>query len=226
MKLSEYLNEDKPREKLKEKGVKSLSDSELLCILLRTGNKNESVNELSSRILKESGGLKRLSEMSQHKLSLIKGVKDSKASIILAAFELGKRCLNFGREKLKMNNTYDIFNYFKNDFINEKQEHFYVLLFDEKMNFFKIKEIFKGTINQVEVHIRDVFKEAILESASFIIVMHNHPSGNTFPSKEDIDITNDLIRASNFLDIKFIDHIIISSENYYSFRADNENIFK
>ena len=222
MKLKEYIKEDKPREKLEKIGVENLSDSELLCILLRTGNKNESVNELSNRILKESNGLINLMNMSLHRLTSIKGIKLSKASILLSALEIGKRSLNYNREKLKMNNTLDIFNYFKNDFINERKEHFYVLLFDQKMNFFKVKELFKGTVSEVEVHIREVFKEAIIESASFIIVMHNHPSGDTTPSKEDIDITNKLIEASKILNIKFIDHIIISSERFYSFRAENQ----
>ena len=127
MKLNEFIDEDKPREKMSRFGVEYLSDSELLSILLRTGTKKESVNELSSRILKEYKSLKNLSEASLNNLCSIDGIKESKATIILAAFEIGKRAFKNDNKKLKLRNTFDIFNHYKDEFINVKQEKFYVL---------------------------------------------------------------------------------------------------
>ncbi len=223
MKLKERLEYDKPREKLSNFGVSTLTDSELLAILLRTGSKNESVMDLSTRILKEIGGLNNLSQMSLSMLLKIKGIKLSKASIIMSAFELGKRVHKKTEKKLKLNSTEEIFNYYRYEFTNAKQESFHILLYDTKMNLILKKEIYKGTIDSVNVHPREIFKEAIKESASFLIVMHNHPSGDTTPSEEDKEITNRLIEAGELIGIKLLDHIIISSESYYSFY---ENSFK
>ena len=223
MKLKEQLENDKPREKLALVGVSYLTESELLSILLRTGSKNESVNELSTRILKEVGNINNLSQMSLTRLLKIKGVKLSKASTILATFELGKRVYKEKNKKIKLNNSTNIFNYFKNEFINIKQESFYILLYDTKMNLILKKEIYKGTIDSVTIHPREIFKEAIKESASFIIIMHNHPSGDTTPSKEDIEITNRLIQVGQIVGIKVLDHIIISNESYYSFYENSIN---
>ncbi len=217
MKLKDYIEEDKPREKLEKLGSKNLSDSELLSILLRVGSKNESVNELSTRILKENDGLKGLSELSLEKLCSIEGIKKSKATTILAAFEIGKRSIENKPKKLKLKNSDEIFTYYRNDFIGAKQEKFYALYFDTKMNLIKKVEIFIGSIDNVEVHPRDVFREAISLNATFIIVMHNHPSGDTNPSKEDMIMTNRLAQTGELIGIKVVDHIIISSDSYYSF---------
>lgn len=217
MKLSEYIDEDKPREKLEKLGVKNLTDSELLAILLRTGNKNESVNELSSKIIKTAGGLNKLSDMSLNRLMQIDGVALSKASIILASFELGFRTLNYHKDKIKMRDSHEIYKYFKYDFINVKEERFYALYFDAKCKLIKKEEIFKGTIDSCVIHYREIFKIAIVEGAKFIIVMHNHPSGDVNPSDKDKEITEELMTYGEFLGINVVDHIIISSEDYFSF---------
>lgn len=222
MKYKDKINEDKPREKLKKYGVENLSDSELLSILLRTGNKNYSVEELSNNILKEINGITNLKNIGLNSLIKINGIKLSKASTLLASIELGKRVLkkeNFS----KINNSLQIYNAFKHEFIGVKQEMFYVLLFDNKMNLILKKEIYKGTINKVNIEPREVFKIAIVESASFIIIMHNHPSGDTTPSKEDIEITNTMIKTGKLVGIKVVDHIIISENSYYSFYENSLN---
>ena len=215
MKLKDYLDEDKPREKLIKYGSSFLSDSELLCILLRTGTKSKSVNELSSELLKKYDGFPNMVELSFNEIIKNNGIK-SKAATLLAAFEIAKRIDN-NTNKIKLTNSIDIFNKYKNEFKNEKQEKFYVLLFDTKMNLICKKEIFKGTIDKVDAHPREVFKEAIKESASFIIIMHNHPSGDTTPSEEDKIITSQFASAGEIIGIKVIDHIIISNNSYYSF---------
>lgn len=224
MKFKEILKEEKPREKLKTLGVKNLTDSELLEILLRTGNKSESVDELSTRVLKEIGGLNKLNSLSFNMLTNIKGIKSSKASTILSALELGRRILNKEETKIKLDSSEKIYNYYKNDFKEIKQEIFYVLLYDTKMNLIERKEIHKGTVNGVDIHPREVFKDAIKESATFMIIMHNHPSGDTTPSKEDILVTERLAKIGELIGIKILDHIIISSESYYSFYEERNKI--
>lgn len=217
MRFKEKIADEKPREKLKKFGVQYLTDSELLEILLRTGNKNESVEDLSIRILKSIGGLNKLNDISFNMLTKIKGIKASKASTILSAIEIGKRIINKEENKIKLDSSEKIYQFYKNDFISIKQEIFYVLLYDTKMNLIEKKEIHKGTVNAVDIHPREVFKEAIKESATFIIAMHNHPSGDTSPSKEDIEVTNRLSEIGEIIGIKLLDHIIISTESYYSF---------
>lgn len=131
MKLKELISEDKPREKLLKKGAEYLTDSELLAIILRTGNKSESVTELSNRILKRIGGVKNLKNMTINTLTKIEGIKLGKASSILASFELAKRALK-NDEPIKFKNTIDMYNYIKNDFLYELQEKFIILLFDKQ----------------------------------------------------------------------------------------------
>lgn len=221
MKYKDKLDEEKPREKLRLYGVEYLSDTELLSILLRTGNKDNSVEELSNNILKTIGGLSNLKNIGLNTLTNIKGVKTSKASTILASLELGKRVYKT-TNKLKLNNTIDIFNAYRYDFTNVKQEKFFVLLFDTKMNLIVKKEIGKGSINEVSITPREIFTEAIKESATFIIIMHNHPSGDTTPSKNDIELTNSVIKTGEIVGIRVVDHIIISENSYYSFFENSQ----
>lgn len=222
MNYKDKLNEDKPREKLKKYGVEYLSDTELLSILLRTGNKNYSVEELSNNILKQINGISNLKNIGLNTLTKINGIKISKASVILASIELGKRVLK-QKELEKLNNPIQIYNAFKHEFIDIKQERFYILLFDIKMHLILKKEIGKGTTNKVDVDPKDVFKDAIKESASFIIIMHNHPSGDITPSEEDIKFTNRILKTGNIIGIKLVDHIIISENSYYSFYENSPN---
>ena len=121
------------------------------------------------------------------------------------------------KQKVKLNNTTLVFEQFKNLFINETQENFYALYLNTKTELISYKLLFKGTINTSVVHPREIFKYAFLESASSIIVIHNHPSNNTTPSKEDIELTNKLFEIGNIMAIPVIDHIIIGIDNYYSF---------
>ena len=217
MKFKDIVDEEKPREKLKKYGVENLSDVDLLSIVLRTGNKDNSVVELSNNIIKEIGGLSNLKNIGLNTLFNIKGIKLSKASIILASIEIGRRCFSSNKNLIKLTNSMQIYNTFKDEFIGVKQEKFYILLFDIKMNLIIKKEIGKGTSSGVLIDPKGVFKEAIKESASFIVIMHNHPSGDTTPSKEDIELTNSIIYTGNIIGIKVVDHIIISPFSYYSF---------
>lgn len=216
MKLKELINEDKPREKLLKKGAEYLTDSELLAIILRTGNKSESVTELSNRILKRIGGVKNLKNMTINTLTQIEGIKLGKASSILASFELAKRALK-NDEPIKFKNTIDMYNYIKNDFLYELQEKFIILLFDKQFKLIKKCEVFKGTIDAVNVYPREIFKEALKENASFIVLAHNHPGGEVMPSIQDDETTKILVKNGQLIGIKVVDHLIVTPNSYFSY---------
>ncbi len=216
MKLKELISEDKPREKLLKKGAEYLTDSELLAIILRTGNKSESVTELSNRILKRIGGVKNLKNMTINTLTQIEGIKLGKASSILASFELAKRALK-NDQPIKFKNTIDMYNYIKNDFLYELQEKFIILLFDKQFKLIKKCEVFKGTIDAVNVYPREIFKEALKENASFIVLAHNHPGGEVMPSIQDDEITKILVKNGQLIGIKVIDHLIVTPNSYFSY---------
>ncbi len=224
MKLKEILKEEKPREKLINLGAENLTNTELLSILLRTGNKEESVNILSNRILKELDSLTNLKKATITSLTKIKGIKNAKACTIVAAFELGRRAFSENKIKLKLNKPEKIFECYKNDFYGETQEKFFVLLCDTKLNLLKKEELYKGTADNITLHPREIFRSAMLESASFIIIMHNHPTGDTTPSEKDIEFTNRLIEIGELIGIKIIDHIIISHTSYFSFVENNNKL--
>ncbi len=216
MKLKELISEDKPREKLLKKGALYLTDSELLAIILRTGNKSESVTELSNRILKRIGGVKNLKNMTINTLTQIEGIKLGKASSILASFELAKRALK-NDEPIKFKNTIDMYNYIKNDFLYELQEKFIILLFDKQFKLIKKCEVFKGTIDAVNVYPREIFKEALKENASFIVLAHNHPGGEVMPSIQDDETTKILVKNGQLIGIKVVDHLIVTQNSYFSY---------
>ena len=212
------LNDDlKPRERLKRYGVSYLSDSELLAIILRCGTKNNNVINLATQILNDIGGLNNISNISINSLSKIKGIGEVKAITLLAAVELGKRSLKVNSEKIKIINGYIVYDLLKYDYINVYQEKFIALFLDTKKNLIGKEVIFIGTINESTIHPREIFKSAIKACASSIIIVHNHPTGDSTPSNADIEITNKLMDIGKLLGILVIDHIIIGINNFYSF---------
>lgn len=208
---------DRPRERFIKYGKENLSNSELISIILNSGTKDISVKELSDNILSEINDITELKDITLNHLKKIKGIGDKKAITLLSAIELGKRVYYEKNEsKIKLNRADKIYNYIKSDLINKKQEYFYVLYLDTKKNLIDKKLLFIGTINKSIVHPREIFKYAYTLSADGIICIHNHPSGDAIPSKEDILLTNNIKEIGNLLGIKLIDHIIVGN-NYYSF---------
>lgn len=222
-KLKEIPKIDRPRERLINFGAESLSNEELLSILLKTGTKNVSVKELASIILNKIGDINKFSEINYPFLSSIPGIGSAKACTLLAVVELSKR---IARKNASLNNVIiksaDIaFDYFRYIFKDQMQEYFYVIYLDNKKRVIDNKLLFKGTLNQSIVHPREVFKSACILSASSIICVHNHPSGNVEPSKEDINLTKRLSEIGILMGIKVVDHLIISDDNYFSFLENN-----
>lgn len=224
--VKDLIESERPRERLLSCGVEHLSNEELLSIIMKTGTKNKNVKELSIDILNKYGTVSNLKEVQVESLKEIRGVGTVKAIELVATIELGRRIFlnNKANNKRKLVNAKDIWLETRYLFFNKKQEYFYALYFNNKQELIDKKMLFKGTINRSVVHPREVFKEAYLLSASSIICMHNHPSGDTTPSREDIQFTQRIFQIGNIQNIIVQDHIIVSDYTYYSF-FENGNIF-
>lgn len=222
-KFKELPDEEKPRERLVMYGPSNLSNEELLMILLKTGTKKMTVKELAVEVLGYSGGLKNLREMTLNKLMEIEGIGRVKAIEILAVVELSKRVQErVGvQDILKCATPNAIVGYFHELLWEKKQEEFYVLYLNNKKKLLDKKRLFVGSINFSVVHPREIFKHAYLLSASFIICIHNHPSGDPTPSFEDRELTLKLKNIGELHAIYLVDHIIIGNSCYYSFYEDH-----
>lgn len=219
MKIKELPNDLKPRERLIKYGARNLSDAELMAIVLRTGTKSINVKTLSESILSEIGGVKNLKNLTINKAKEFNGLGEVKAVTLLASLELGRRVCEKTELKsnIKIKNSLDAYTYFSKLIYDEKQENFLTIFLDNKSKYISHKIVFKGTINQSIVHPREVFKEAFLQSASSIIIMHNHPSGDVTPSAADDEVTANFAKIGEIMGIKLLDHLIVSKENYYSY---------
>ena len=215
---------DRPIERLVNNGVNTLSDTELLTILLKTGTKAKSAKNLAEEILKQTGNIYKLKNINIEELYKIKGIGITKAANILAAIELGNRVNsnNYTINGIKINNSSLVFEYYKNKIGDKLQEYFYCLYLNTAKKVIKDKLLFIGTVNNSIVHPREIFKEAYITSASSIICVHNHPAGTVLPSREDQLLTKKLVDIGNLLGIPIIDHVIITQNNYYSFFENND----
>jgi DNA repair protein RadC len=219
--IKDIPKEDRPRERLIKLGVDSLSNEELIAILFNTGNKEKSAKSLALDLLSNINNIQDLNKINLNILTSIKGVGLKKAATLIAAVELGRRVnsrIDISKEKFTSPKL--VYDYYYSRFHNLNQEHFYIIYLDVKKKIISDKLLYIGTLNSSVVHPREIFKEAYLLSAAFIICVHNHPSGDSNPSQEDLDVTKKIIEVGNLLGIKLIDHIIIGT-NYYSFYENN-----
>ncbi|MDD6223772.1 MAG: DNA repair protein RadC [bacterium] len=225
MKMKDIPVSDRPRERFVQYGASSLSNEELLAIILKTGSKKKSAKEVALDLLKMAEGVEKLAEVSKEQLMTLEGIGLTKAIEILSAIELGKRIYTHPRDyhKLRFLNAEQIYDTTKHLFLGQKQECFYCFYLDSKNEILERKLLFMGTINRSLVHPREIFKYAYLSSASSIVCIHNHPSGDVAPSREDIRLTNALVEIGRINSIPVIDHIIVGRDTYYSF-YENGNI--
>lgn len=223
-KIKEIPKQERPIEKIINGGIDNLSNQELLAVLLNTGTKELSSKELAEKILIEINGIENLSNVTINSLLKIKGIGVKKASTILASIELSKRMIKKLNYKEKITDSKKLVEYFKTILKDELQEYFYAVYLNSQNQILEIKSLFKGTLNYSLVHPREVFKYAYLNSASAIILVHNHPSGDVTPSKDDIKLTEELENIGIMHQIKIIDHLIIGKEKYYSFLLRREEI--
>jgi len=216
MRIKDISAENRPRERLEKQGVIALSDAELLAIILKTGNKQENVIDMSNKLLSKYG-INKLSSCSLKELQAIKGIGKAKACQILALFELNKR-LNFVKQNGRsLLSAKDVYQYVEPKLMHLDRECFMLLHLDTKNVVIKEETVSIGTLNASLIHPREIFKSAIKESANTVIVVHNHPSGDPEPSSEDRITTKKLFDAGELLGIKVLDHVIVGKHKFYSF---------
>lgn len=210
---------DRPRERLIRQGAESLSNQELIAILLRTGTKQESVLHLANRVLIYFEQLHELKTATIEEITSVKGIGEAKAVHLLAAIELGRR---LGQQqtdgKFTVRSPKDAATYLMADMTSLKQENFVVLFMNVKNQVLHKQTIFIGSLNASIVHPREIFREAVKRSAASIICAHNHPSGNPAPSPEDIEVTKRLQEAGHIMGIELLDHVIIGDHQFISLK--------
>ncbi|EJT5924275.1 JAB domain-containing protein [Clostridium perfringens] len=218
IKINEIPSGERPREKLLFYGAHCLSNEELLAIILRTGNKDSNVVELSYRIIHSVGGLNGLFKASAKELMELKGVKEAKATQILAMCELYKRFKVSELTQIKISKPSDVAKLVLDELRMLRQEVLILINLDTKNKVISKKEIFKGGLNSSLVHPREIFKEAVKDSAASIIICHNHPSGDPTPSRDDINITTRLKECGKMMGIELLDHLIIGDNRFISLK--------
>ena len=224
--IKNWAKDDRPREKLMLKGINSLSNAELIAILIGSGNKKETAVELAKNILLDmDNDLNELGKQNISDLMKFNGIGEAKAISIIAALELGKR-RNISEiiNKKKISSVKDSFNYFSPLLRDIPHEEFWILLLNHSQKIISSHKISQGGIAVASVDIRIIMKLAIEKSASKIILSHNHPSGNKKPSKADILLTENIYKAGKIMNFEILDHIIIAEDKYYSF-ADQGVVF-
>jgi len=220
LKIKDIPQNERPKEKLLTCGADSLSNSELLAIILRTGTQGENVLQLSGRLLSELEGLDGVLSASFNDITSIKGIKEGKASQILALSELFRRfrTLKAMKKDVKINTPKDLADLLMGEMNDLTQEVLKVVLLSTKNIIIATKDVFKGSLNTSIVHPREIFKQAIDKNSSSIIICHNHPSGDPTPSKEDINITLRIKECGNIIGIQLVDHIIIGNNKFVSLK--------
>ena len=221
--IKNWPEDEKPREKLLRNGEHTLSDTELLAILLRTGTKGESAIDLARKILRKFKTFREMSHTDIRKWEKIKGLGDAKICQIKSALEIGRRFreVEMRREKPKVKSSEDIVDIFMPRMRDLNTELFKVLCLDSRNRIIDDIEIEEGTVNQANPIIREIFQKASREFPASIICMHNHPSGDPSPSREDKEFTKTLVKAGEILNIKVLDHIIFGDNTYFSFADKN-----
>ncbi len=223
--IKSWSLDDRPREKLITKGKSILSDAELIAILIGSGNREESAVDLSKRILDSvNNNIYELAKLPLEKLTTFKGIGEAKAIAIITALELGKRSqLEVRVEHPKINSSKQVFSLMQPLLGDLSHEEFWVLYLNNSNKVLSKDQISKGGITATLVDVRLLYKRALELSAVAIILCHNHPSGKLNPSKADKQLTQKIKEGGTSLDIKLLDHIIITEKSYFSF-ADNGEI--
>ena len=218
--IKDWPEADRPREKLLAKGSHSLTETELLAIILRNGNAStgESAIDHARLLLNQFGGLKGIDDASASEISAVKGIGPAKVAELKACLEIGKR---IGSQKWEtgqpLHSAEDVYQHFRENLGREKRELFYVVLLNNKNRKMREVKISEGSLTASLVHPREVYNPVIRESAAGVIFVHNHPSGDPAPSPEDIDITKRLKGVGDVMGVRVLDHVVIGHDRYFSF---------
>ncbi|NRG31533.1 RadC family protein [Niallia circulans] len=217
--IRDFPNDERPRERFVKQGPESLANHELLAILIQTGSKNESVLTLANKLLVHFDGLRLLKDASLDELKEMKGIGTAKAIQLMAAIELGRRVSNLEfTDRYCIRSPEDAAKYLMNEMRFLTQEHFVCLYLNTKNQVMHKQVVFIGSLNASIVHPREVYKEAFRRSAASIICLHNHPSGDPSPSREDIEVTKRLVECGKIIGIDLLDHIIIGENKFISLK--------
>ncbi len=221
--IKDWADDDKPREKLITKGVSSLSNAELLAILIGSGTKNQSAVDLAKKILYDTeNNINILGKKTVKNLMQYKGIGLAKAITVIAALELGKRRkYDETFKQNKITSSKDVFNFFLPMLSDLRHEEFWILTLSRANKIINKYKISKGGLSSTVIDNKIIFNYALSDLANSIILCHNHPSGNILPSENDKTITKKIIEAAKLLDIKVLDHLIITQTNYFSFADQN-----
>jgi DNA repair protein RadC len=218
--IKDWPEEDRPREKLLAKGPHSLTETELLAIILRNGNAStgESAIDHARLLLHRFGGLKGVDDASIGEISAVKGIGPAKVAQLKACLEIAKR---IGSQKWEtgkpLHSAEEVYHHFRENLGREKRELFYVVLLNNKNRKLREVKISEGSLTASLVHPREVYNPVIRESAAGVIFVHNHPSGDPAPSPEDIDITRRLKEVGDVMGVRVLDHVVIGHDRYFSF---------
>lgn len=215
--ITSWAVEERPREKLLQRGVGALTDGELLAILLGTGSRTQSALDLARQLLSELGQLKGLAKADIAELRQVPGIGPAKAIQIVAAFELGRRKRTAIHNPRQFSSSETVAAYLAPRLEDLQQEVFYGLFLSQNHEIIAEQSLFRGGVSSTVVDPKLVFHTALKHLASAVIVAHNHPSGNLRPSRADMDLTHRMVRAGRLLNIRVLDHIIISGRGHYSF---------
>lgn len=221
--IKEWPEDERPREKLFKRGAEALSDAELLALIVRTGDATtkRSAIDIGRDLLQEFGDLRSLADASISEICRIKGTGPAKAACVKAALALGSR---YKTRRLECYERYtspeQVFEHYHYAYRDRRKEYFLAVLLDGKNRIIREVQISEGSLNQSIVHPREVYNAAVRESAAAIILVHNHPSGDPTPSREDISITSRLKEAGEIMGVKVLDHIIIGDNTFLSFVAE------
>jgi DNA repair protein RadC len=216
--IPEMPEAERPRERLLRDGAGRLSERELLAIVLRTGTGRKTALDLADELLRRFRNLSGLVRCTPQELQQIPGIGSAKAAAVLAALEIAKRFAQDPvREGQVVTGSRDVVEYVRRKFLGAQEEHFWALHLDTKHRVIREKEIAVGSLSESVVHPREVFKEAILDSAATVIFVHNHPSGNPAPSPQDRRLTTRLCEAGRLVGIQVLDHLIVGDVEYFSF---------
>lgn len=220
--INQWAEEDRPREKMMQKGAEALSDAELLAILIGSGNTEESAVSLMQRVLATAGNnLHRLGKWQVEDFSRFKGMGPAKSITVMAALELGKRrTLQERPERITIRSSKDIYDLFYPLLCDLPTEEFWVLLLNQAGRTIDKVRISRGGLDQTTADVRTILREALLQRATQLALVHNHPSGNTQPSADDIRLTQSVQRAAQVMHIRVIDHVIVTDGAWYSFNDE------
>jgi DNA repair protein RadC len=217
--IKSWAEDDRPREKLMQKGRSALSDAELLSIMLGSGNQNQNALELAKEILSDAEhNLSNLSKQSWEHFSKFQGVGSAKAAKLVAAFELGRRRQGYNKSnETRITNSNMVFEHMGGYFVDMVHEEFHVLLLDRANHVIRRVQVSIGGMSGTVADGKIIFKKAIDVGAHAIILIHNHPSGHLTPSTKDIQLTRRLVQFGQYIDLPVIDHVIFSENGYFSF---------